>query len=208
MWSQISSFSLLLMTFISLALCYWDGQKFVNSWPLHEVLSRVPDQVDIWPRCINMAHSKFDVLMFFTYHFINAKRPNFNKHSCQMAQRRRWDSLAAGLHVLLDLRSVSCTRLIWKAQMFCIIRHFGNSHPQQWQTLLNQVQGENRARKAGVARSTRLPGHNSLCKTRLWPNNDRLDCMNNYPDTRPKQHQTLQLESVKVKLFIVQLGYV
>lgn len=57
------------------------------------------------------------------------------------------------------------------------------------------------AKKACVAPKTRLPGHGSLCRTRPWPNSDKLACMSNYPDTSPKQHQTLQLECVKVKLF-------
>lgn len=68
---------------------------------------------------------------------------------------------------------------------------------------LKNVHNENcimyHAKKAGVAQRTQLP--DSLCKTRLWPYNDKLDYMNNYPDTSPKQHQTIQLESVKVKLF-------
>lgn len=46
-----------------------------------------------------------------------------------------------------------------------------------------------------------LCGTIPLCQTRIWPNNGELDCMSNYPDTCPKLHQILQLESVKVKLF-------
>ena len=50
--------------------------------------------------------------VFVMYHFINAKCPSFNKRPCQMAQRWRWDSRTAGLHVLVNLKSVLCTCLI------------------------------------------------------------------------------------------------
>lgn len=85
----------------------------VGLW--YEFLSWVPYVIDIWSRCIKMVPSKFDVFMylfwfvlvfyafFFTYHFISAKYPNFNKWSCQMAQRQRWDSPAAGFDMFLDI---------------------------------------------------------------------------------------------------------
>lgn len=94
--------------------------------------------------------------------------------------------------------------------MFCISRLFIlanliHNNDNQLLKPLNNFHNENRtmypAKWASVAQRTRLPGHDSLCKTRLWLNSDKLDCMNNYPDMSPKQHQTLQLESVKVKLF-------
>ena len=103
---------------VGTSFCPWFNffgmvRGFLNSWPQHEVQSRVPDDADIWSRCIKMAPAKFDVFMFFfTHHFINAKCPNFSERPCQMAQRWRWDSLAAGLHMLLDSKSVFCTWLI------------------------------------------------------------------------------------------------
>ena len=57
------------------------------------------------------------------------------------------------------------------------------------------------AKKTSVALTTWLPGHKSVCKARLWHDGDKLDCMNYYPDISPEQHQSLWLESVKVKSF-------
>lgn len=135
-----------------------------------------------WSRCMKMAPSKFDVFMIFTNHLINANCPNFNKRPCQMAPRWRWDNLVAGFQMLANLIHNNDNKLLKPLKNFhnenCIMYH---------------------AKKAGVAQRTQLP--DSLCKTRLWPYNDKLDYMNNYPDTSPKQHQSVQLESVKVKLF-------
>lgn len=119
--------------------CFWfDFTGIVrSSWivgSVHKVLSWVPDDIDIWSRCTKMMSSNFDVFMFFFYIPLhhNAKCP-ISKWSCQMAQRQRWDSLAAGLHVFLDIRAVSCSWLIWKAQMVCIILYFGKAYTQQGQ---------------------------------------------------------------------------
>lgn len=64
-----------------LSLFYFIGM-FIGSQILGlelEVLSRVPDDIDLWARCITMLPSKFDVFMIWTYHLFNAKCPNFNK---------------------------------------------------------------------------------------------------------------------------------
>lgn len=154
----------------------------------------------MWSRCMNMAPSKFDVFMFFTYHFISAKCPNFSKQPCQMAQRWRccWIAYVVGFEVSL-LHVVKCRCFV----LLDILANLIHNKDNKLLNPLNYFHNKNcvmyLAKKAGAAKRTRPP--DSLCRTRLWPYNDKLDYMNNYPDTSPKQHQTLQLESVKVKLF-------
>lgn len=142
-------------------------------------------------------------VFIYSLHRFNAKCSNLNTQAWLMGQRWGRDRPAAGLHMSLDARHLHSLGLIWKATCFTLL-HI-------WQTSSTPKPTNSRSHRITfiikiiprILLEDKCSPENMITwapfsvQTKLWHGSDKIDCMNNYPDTSPKQHQTLRDESVR-----------